>query len=63
MPFDTGFMAYSKSSKFGSLWCKTCSSREVLESEGWKQTRAVLGDYYLEEFAVDYICHNSLADI
>ena len=63
MPFDTGFMAYSKSCKFGSLWCKTCKSSEVLESEEWKKTKAVLGDYYLEEFAVDYIWHNKLADI
>ena len=63
MPFDTGLMIYSKASKFGSLWCKTCESSDVLQSEEWKKTKAVLGDYYLEEFAVDYMHHNKLAEL
>ena len=63
MPFDTGLMIYNKASKFGSLWCNICESSDVLQSDEWKKIKAVLGDYYLEEFAVDYIYHNKLAEI
>lgn len=63
LPFDTGFMISNKNSGFYHKWYEMCFSDEVLNSSEWKSIRQVLGDYYLEEFAVDYMNYNNIMPI
>lgn len=63
LPFDTGFMIVDKANRFYQKWYELCFSNEVLNCKEWHDIRNVLGDYYLEEFAVDYMYHNKIKPI
>lgn len=63
LPFDTGFMITHRKLNFYEKWHELCHSKEILESEGWKRIQEKMGDYYLEEYAVDYMHGNGLAEI
>lgn len=63
LPFDTGFMITHKKNRFYDVWYDLCFSDEILNSNEWISIRKDLGDYYLEEFVVDYMYHNSLMKI
>jgi len=63
LPFDTGFMISHRKNHFYRSWHRMCNSTEVLESDEWKSIRKLMGDYYLEEFAVDYMFNRKLANI
>ena len=63
LPFDTGLMITDKNNKFCDLWYKLCFKDYVLKTNQWKETKIKFGDYYLEEFVVDYIYANNLAKI
>ena len=63
LPFDTGFMLTDKRKCFNTFWYDTCFNSNVLNSAEWNDVKKQTGDYYLEEFAVDYINHNKLANI
>lgn len=63
LPFDTGFMISNKKTKFYSKWYELCFSDVVLKSVEWTNIQKVLGDYYLEEFVVDYMNYNHIMPI
>lgn len=55
LPFDTGFMITHRDNNFYHNWYNYCNSDEVLKSNKWNEIQKIMGDYYLEEFAVDYM--------
>ena len=63
LPFDTGLMITDKRNMFCDLWYKLCFKDYVIQTDQWKQTKIKFGDYYLEEFVIDYIYANKLAKI
>lgn len=63
LPFDTGFMLTNKANMFCKLWYELCFKSYVVNCNEWQKTNIQFGDYYLEEFVVDYIYANKLAKI
>lgn len=63
LPFDTGFVISKKQNLFYQKWYDLCFDTDILNSEEWKRIRSILGDYYLEEYVVDYMNHNKMYDI
>lgn len=63
LPFDTGLMITDKNYKFCDLWYKLCFKEYVIRTSQWQETKIKFGDYYLEEFVIDYIYANKLAKI
>lgn len=63
LPFDTGLMITDKRNMFGSLWYKLCFSDYILNTNEWQAVKKQFGNYYLEEFVVDYIYANNLSRI
>ena len=63
LPFDTGFMITNTDYHFNKTWFQLCFDDYILKSIAWNSIKEVLGDYYLEEFVVDYINHNKLFKI
>jgi hypothetical protein len=59
-PFDTGFMITNKKFKFYKQWFDLCCSNNLLNDATWKSIKQKLGDYYLEEFAIDYMFNHKL---
>lgn len=62
-PFDTSLIIEDKRMKFYELYYSLCFDDKVLKSKEWEQIKAQTGEYWLEEFVVDYINHNNLASI
>ena len=64
-PFDTGFVISRKSSKFYELVFDRAYNIMVgnVIDPVWEQVRSVTGEYYLEEYVVDMIYRESLAQI
>lgn len=64
-PFDTGFMISPTTVKIYEQWFGIV--QRILTSPNsdpqWEQVRARTGEYYLEEYAMDYIFHNNLSPI
>lgn len=58
-PFDTCFVISSRESRFYETYWQLCHSEEILGSEEWHQVKAETGDYFLEEFVVDFMFKNS----
>lgn len=58
-PFDTCFIISSRKSKFYETYWNLCHSKEILDNSDWHQIRSETGDYFLEEFVVDFIFKNS----
>ena len=63
LPFDTGFMITNKNNMFCDLWYKLCFKDYLLKTNEWQETKIKFGNYYLEEFVIDYIYANKLAKI
>lgn len=63
LPFDTGLMITDKNNKFCDLWYKFCFKEYVIKTNQWQETKMKFGDYYLEEFVIDYIYANKLAKV
>lgn len=62
-PFDTSVIITNKHNNFYTLYYDLCFSDEISSVKEWKDTMKISGEYWLEEFVVDYIYHNKLADI
>lgn len=63
LPFDTGLMITNKNNKFCDLWYKLCFKEYVIKTNQWQETKIQFGNYYLEEFVIDYIYANKLIKI
>lgn len=63
LPFDTGLMITDKKNMFCDLWYKLCFKKYVIKTDEWHAVKIQFGDYYLEEFVIDYIYANNLAKI
>ena len=63
LPFDTGLMITDKNNMFCDLWYKLCFKDYVITTNEWQTTKIQFGDYYLEEFVIDYIYASKLAKI
>lgn len=63
LPFDTGFMITHRKNSFYRKWHDLCFSDEILSSDRWSEVRKVFGDYYLEEFVVDYMFNHDISKI
>lgn len=63
LPFDTGLIITDKRNMFCDLWYKLCFRDYVVKTREWGEVKMKFGDYYLEEFVVDYIYANNLAKI
>lgn len=60
-PFDTGFMISRKSSGFYREWWKRVNQimNEGYHDPNWIKVREQTGEYYLEEYVVDAIYHET----
>lgn len=63
IPFDTNFIITHRRHNFYSTYFDLCFDKAVLESDAWKQIKQQHGNYFLEEFVIDYIYSNKLIDI
>lgn len=63
LPFDTGFMITHRKNHFYEKWHSLCLSQTIKENSQWLKIRSIMGDYYLEEFVVDYMFANKIMDI
>lgn len=61
--FDTNLIITHKQHNFYSLYFDLCFDDCILKSDEWKQIQCQYGNYYLEEFVVDYIYKNNIMDI
>jgi signal peptidase I len=62
-PFDTSLIITNKNKKFYKKYYDLCFDNNVLNSPEWLSIRKVEGEYWLEEYVVDYMYKNKLADI
>jgi hypothetical protein len=56
-------MITDKNNMFCDLWYKLCFKEYVVKTNEWQITKMQFGNYYLEEFVIDYIYANKLAKI
>lgn len=62
-PFDTCFIISRKQHRFYTHYYNLCHSAEILENPQWKSIQNQSGDYYLEEFVVDYLYSSKTLEI
>lgn len=62
-PFDTSLIITNKKNQFYHLYYSMLSDKRVLESEEWYKVELQNGQYYLEEFAIDFMYHNGIGNI
>lgn len=62
-PFDTSLVITHKKNKFYEKYYDLCFSEDVLESNEWKRIKNRYGDYWLEEYVVDYMYKYNLKSI
>ena len=58
LPFDTSLVIASRKSHFLSHWYENCFREKILLSDEWQKVKAKTGDYWLEEFVVDWMSWN-----
>lgn len=62
-PFDTSLVITGRNLGFYRKYYGLCFDEKVLTSPEWLKIKAVEGEYWLEEYVVDYMYRNRLADI
>ena len=62
-PFDTSLIITHRKHNFYSLYYDLCFDENVLNSKEWTLIKSLYGDYWLEEFVVDYIYYYKLSNI
>ena len=62
-PFDTSLIISDRDSGFYTKYYELCFSSALLNSEEWKRTKEATGEYWLEEFVVDWMYDKRLMDI
>jgi hypothetical protein len=62
-PFDTSLIITHKDKLFYKKYYDLCFDENVLTSPEWLSIRKTEGEYWLEEYVVDYMYKNKLADI
>ena len=62
-PFDTSLIITHRKHNFYSLYYNLCFDNTVLNCQEWQKIRSIYGDYWLEEFVVDYIYYKRLVNI
>lgn len=62
-PFDTCYIISSRKSGFYHQYYDLCQSDEILKSEAWAAQHKIDGDYFLEEFVIDYMFKNGIGNI
>ena len=55
LPFDTNLIITHRKHGFYSSYYDMCFSDEIFSNQEYKKVRDEHGDYYLEEFVVDYL--------
>ena len=63
LPFDTDLIITHKKHNFYSTYYNMCFSEKILLNEEYKKVQEQYGDYYLEEFVVDYLNINVFKNI
>lgn len=62
-PFDTCFIISRRESRFYSQYYELCNSDTIRKNEEWIKLYNENGNYYLEEFVVDYMYNNNIGNI
>jgi len=62
-PFDTSLVITGRKLGFYRKYYGLCFNEDVLKSPEWLAIREVEGEYWLEEYVVDYMYKNGLAPI
>jgi len=62
-PFDTSLIITGRKLGFYKKYYELCFDKCVLASPEWLAIRDVEGEYWLEEYVVDYMYRNKIADI
>ena len=62
-PFDTSLVITNRKLGFYRKYYDLCFDERVLNSPEWLAIKDVEGEYWLEEYVVDYMYKNRLADI
>lgn len=63
IPFDTNFIISHRKHNFYKLYFDLCLSDTILDLPEWKSLQKIYGNYFIEEFVVDYIYKNKLSKI
>lgn len=63
MPFDTSLIITKRANQFYKLYYDLCFDKAVQSEVQWQKTHEQSGDYWLEEFVIDYIYHYKLFNI
>lgn len=59
-PFDTCLIITHRKHNFYSMYYDLCFDDKVLNSKEWKYIKELTGEYWLEEFVVDYMYNFNL---
>lgn len=62
-PFDTSLIITDRRNGFYGDYFRLCMSDEVLNDPNWLKIKDQEGDYWLEEFAVDYMYEHGIGRI
>lgn len=62
-PFDTSLIITGRDLGFYKKYYDLCFDEKVLTSPEWLAIKEVEGEYWLEEYVVDYMYKNGIADI
>lgn len=62
-PFDTCFIISKKSHGFYQKYYDLCFSKDIVENPEWEKIHSETGNYFLEEFVVDYMYKNRICNI
>lgn len=62
-PFDTSLIISCRDNHFYKEYYNLCFSDKVLKSKEWEAIKKVTGEYWLEEFVVDYMYYNKIKPI
>lgn len=63
LPFDTNLIITNRKFNFYEKYYDMCFSNEILNDDHYKNIQKTYGNYYLEEFVVDYLNKNVFNNI
>ena len=63
LPFDTNFIISNRDLGFYKRYFEVCQSKELQNLPQWKTLQKQFGNYYIEEFAIDWLAAEEFANL